>query len=58
MASGAKADEVFFNIFSAVTPESLVMHLDVLHAPAELTSPAVATKNLKPYMLGDGARRV
>ncbi len=58
MARRAQADQVLFDMLSAVAPEDLMMNLNVLHAAADLTSPAVAAKDLKSHVRGNGARQV
>jgi hypothetical protein len=42
----AQCDQILFFICAAVTPELQMMHLQVLRAAAELTSPSVALQDL------------
>ncbi len=46
VASVAESDQVLLTILADVTSKLKVMHLEFLHAAAELTTPSVPLKNL------------
>jgi len=41
----AQSDEIFFGVILAVAPEQLVVHLQILHASAQLAPPPVPTQH-------------
>ena len=43
---GAQCDQVPFLVATRMAAEFVMMHLQVLHAPADLASPAVALQHL------------
>ena len=45
VAAGAQGNQVVFDIRSRMAPEEGVMHLQVLHAAARLTAPAIARED-------------
>ena len=45
MTAGAQGNQVVFDVGSRVAPEAGVMHVQVLHAAARLTAPAVAPED-------------
>jgi hypothetical protein len=46
MAFSAQRDQVLFRVATRLAPEVLMMHLQMLHAAAHLTSPVVALQYL------------
>ena len=46
VALSAQGDQILFLITTRLAPQFEVMHLQILHAPADLTSPAVALQHL------------
>ena len=46
VAFGAQSDQILFHIATRVAAEFEVMHLQLLHASADLASPSVALQHL------------
>ena len=46
VAVGAQCDQILFHVATRLASEFKVMHLQVLHATADLASPAVALQHL------------
>lgn len=51
MASGAQGDEIVLCVPTLLTPELIVVDLQIRYRSAALTSPAIALEHLQPEML-------